>query len=228
MTATPPRPAAAPPSAFLVAHGAGNRLDDLRAAEALGVALVEADVRLFRGRPEVRHLKTVGPLPLYWDRWTLAPPWRRHLRLGELLAATHARTELMLDLKGARSRLAALVAAEIARLGDARRLTVCARSWRLLEPFESLAVRRVYSVGSARQLRRLLGRFPDGRLDAVSVHARLLDRHVVAQLREIATTVMTWPVNDAARARALLGLGVHGLISDAPERVAGALPRADR
>ncbi len=73
-----PRRVAAP---FVVAHRAGNCLDALREAERLGVALVEADVRLFRGRAEIRHLKTVGSLPLYWDRWAVASPFRRSLVL---------------------------------------------------------------------------------------------------------------------------------------------------
>ena len=78
---------------FVVAHRAGNCLDRLREAERLGVALIEADVRLFHGRPEIRHLKTVGPLPLYWDRWALASPFRRSLTLSELLRSSSAITK---------------------------------------------------------------------------------------------------------------------------------------
>ncbi len=48
----------------VVAHGAGNRLDALRAAEAAGVAFAEADVHLFRGRLKIRHLKTLGRVPV--------------------------------------------------------------------------------------------------------------------------------------------------------------------
>ena len=59
----------------------------LRRAEALEPCLVEADLHLRRGRIEVRHLKTLGPLPLLWDRWRLAPGWRPRLELGALLAA---------------------------------------------------------------------------------------------------------------------------------------------
>ena len=202
----------APP--FVVAHRAGNQLDRLREAERLGVALVEADVRLFRGRPEIRHLKTVGPLPLYWDRWTLASPFRRSLVLAELLAATRPETELMLDLKGRDPRLAAIVRAELEPFLPTRRFTVCARSWELLEAFDGLPVRRFASVGSARQLRALLARYGQTGVDGVSIHERLLDARVVADLRAVAGLVLTWPVNAPARARELVGLGVDGLISD--------------
>lgn len=213
---------------FVVAHRAGNCLAALAEAERLGARVIEADVRLFRGRSEVRHLKTVGPLPLYWDRWQLASPFRPTLVLGELLRATTGRSELMLDLKGSRPRLADLVRAELAPfLGD-RRFTVCARSWDLLGAFADLPVRRVASVGSARQLRALLRRFADRRVDGVSIHERLLDERVVGDLRHVADTVLTWPVNVPARARELLRIGVDGLISDDVERIAPLTARPVR
>jgi glycerophosphoryl diester phosphodiesterase len=199
---------------FVVAHRAGNRLDRLREAEEQDVALVEADVRLFHGRAEIRHLKSVGPLPLYWDRWALASPFRRHLVLSDLLRATGAATELMLDLKGSRPRLAEMVRDELAPHVPQRRFTVCARSWRLLDVFDGLPVRRFASAGSRRELRSLVRHFAGKRVDGVSVHARLLDARVVAEIRSVADLVLTWPVNAPARARELVGLGVDGLISD--------------
>lgn len=199
---------------FLVAHRAGNRLADLKRAEALGVSLVEADVRLFRGRLEVRHLKTVGPIPILWDRWQLAAPWRPRLELGELLDATAPETELLLDLKGARLELAEGVRDAISPCVGVRRFTVCARSWKLLATFAELPVRRIHSVGSERQLRRLLRRVDEGRLDGISIHEKLLHRESIDSLRAVADIVMTWPVNQPERARELLRLGVHGLITD--------------
>jgi glycerophosphoryl diester phosphodiesterase len=202
---------------FVVAHGAGNDLGSLRQAEKLRVELVEADVRLWRRRAEVRHLKTLGPIPLLWDKWRIASPFARRLQLHELLAAAAPETHLMLDLKGRNPRLAHLV---LAALPEGRRITVCARSRRLLEPFSGHPdVRRFRSAGSRRQLHRLL-RGRDA-LDGVSVHARLLDGRAVSALRERAATVLTWPVDSAARAAELAALGVHGVISDDPERLVG-------
>jgi hypothetical protein len=199
---------------FVVAHRAGNRIDDLRAAELLGSELVEADVRLYRGRLEVRHLRTVGPLPILWDRWRLAAPWRPRLVLSSLIAATAPETELMLDLKGSRGRVAEMVREAIRPHLEARRFTVCARSWQLLEPFAGLPVRRVHSIGTGRELRRFLERFASERLEGVSVHERLLEPSSVAALRSIAEVLMTWPVNRPGRARELVQLGVDGLITD--------------
>jgi glycerophosphoryl diester phosphodiesterase len=204
---------------FVVAHRAGNDLALLQEAEQLGVALIEADVRLWRGRLEVRHLKTVGPLPILWDRWRLANPFAPRLELRELLAAARGSTELLLDLKGRDRRLSELV---LAQLPPGRQVTVCARSRRLLEPFAELEhVRLLQSVGSLRQLRTLLGTADGLVLDGVSIHERLLDERVAAELLRYGATVVTWPVNTLQRARELALLGVHGLISDRPAALLG-------
>jgi glycerophosphoryl diester phosphodiesterase len=201
---------------FLVAHRAGNDLDDLRAVASVRPRLVECDLRRWRGRIEVRHVKTVGPLPVYWDTWHLAGPRTRHLLLDELLAAAdEVGVELMLDLKGRDLRLAHEVVAALAARPAAGPVTVCARRWALLEPFEDLAgVRTVWSVGTRRGLRRLLATRRSRMLGGVSIHADLLDRRVVAELGVVADVVMTWPVNCPDRGRRLLDWGVHGLITD--------------
>ena len=162
----------------------------------------------------MRHLKTIGPLPILWDRWKLAAPWHPRLQLHELLSVTAPETELLLDLKGPRRELGKRVLDAIRPYLGERDLTVCARSWRVLETFAGLSVRRVHSVGSARQLRRLQRRFAGEQLDGISIHERLLDRDSVVSLRAIADVIMTWPVNVPERARELLRLGVDGLITD--------------
>jgi glycerophosphoryl diester phosphodiesterase len=198
--------------ARVIAHRAGNHLSRLRQAEQLGIDMVEADVRLWRGRLEVRHLKTVGPLPILWDRWRLASPLAPRLALHDLLEAAGNRTELLLDLKGRDPRLSELVLAE---LPSGFRTTVCARSWRVLAPFtEHAGIQVVYSLASRRGLRRLLRGSRDRRLDGVSIHERLVDAATTTELRRIAAVVMSWPVNTAERARELTALGVDWLISD--------------
>jgi glycerophosphoryl diester phosphodiesterase len=120
----------------------------------------------------------------------------------------------MLDLKGPRKRLAERVLCAIKPYLGERRFTVCARWWRLLEPFAGTPVRCVYSIGNERQLRSVLRRFANQTVEGVSIHERLADRETVGALGEIADVVLAWPVNEAARARALLRLGVAGLITD--------------
>jgi glycerophosphoryl diester phosphodiesterase len=210
------------PASFIVAHRAGNDLERLRAAEALRLRLVEADVHLFAGRLEVRHRKTVGPVPILWDRWELAPPWAPRMVLDELLAAAGPGTELMLDLKGHDPGLPERVLAAIGTSGRDGRITVCSQDWRLLEPFAAQPeIRVVHSVGNARQLTRLWRR--DGALAGVSIHERLLDAAVVEELRRRAALVLSWPVESVAQARRLAGWGVHGLISRSFESLAAEL-----
>jgi glycerophosphoryl diester phosphodiesterase len=224
-----PAAASARRPAFLVAHRAGNDLRDLHAvADAEAVRLVECDLRLHRGRVEVRHLKTVGRLPILWDTWHLANPFAPRLKLRELLAASDALgVELMLDLKGRDDRLPALVVAALDARTSRAPVTVCARNWRLLTPFHPREdVRTVCSVGTRRGLRRLLATRREQRIGGVSIHADLLDARTVAQLREHAELVMTWPVNCTDRARTLLDWGVHGLITDDAHRIAPVMAAA--
>jgi glycerophosphoryl diester phosphodiesterase len=197
----------------------------LQTAEALGVQAIEADVHLFRGRLEVRHLKTLGPIPILWDRWRLANPFCPRLVLAELLAAVDGGTELVLDLKGRDPRLAKEVLEAIApRLHAGGRTTVCARHWPLLEELEWVrGIRLVHSVGSARQLRRLLRRHRGRRLEGVTIHERLLDSRTVREVHELADVIFTWPVNTLERAQELIRLEVEGLISDRPSLVSSAV-----
>lgn len=210
---------------FVVAHRAGNDLDLLRRAESVRPGLIEADVHLYAGRLEVRHLKTLGPLPLLWDRWYLASPRTRRLHLSELLAGAGEGTTLMLDLKGRDPRLARRVREA---LTDHRApVVVCSRSWRLLEPFAGdPGVRVVHSIGSRRQLRALRRRFAGRRLAGVSIHRRLLDRRTVADLRERAELIVSWPVATIEEARRLGDWGVDGVITERFEALAPVLAGA--
>ncbi len=120
-------------------------------------------------------------MPLFWDRWRVAAPWVPRLALAELLRASGPQTELVLDLKGRNPALGRLVADAIEpHLPGSAVHRLCALACQL-EPFSELPVRRFESVGSARQLRRLLRRGTAAH--GVSIHARLLDEGVVQQLR---------------------------------------------
>jgi glycerophosphoryl diester phosphodiesterase len=188
----------------------------LRRAEAHRARLVEADVHLFAGRLEVRHLKTIGPLPVLWDRWYLAPRDTPRLELREVLAAAAPETELMLDLKGVDPRLPRRLVRELE--GHPGRVTVCSRNWRFLRGLQGPRI--VHSIGSRRQLRALRRRFRDRRLEGISIHRRLLDAATVADLRQRAAMVLTWPVASVEEARRLASWGVDGAITDRFEALA--------
>jgi hypothetical protein len=208
-------------TALAIAHRAGNSLAGLHQANALGVDVVECDVHEYRGRIEVRHLKTAGPLPFLWDRWELASASAPRLGLAELLAAGRQDVTFMLDLKGRRSASARSVAELIHAEGHQRDLLVCGRHWPSVDAVSVLPyVRPVLSARTQGELARLVrlletesGVLPAG----LSVHRSLLDAATVTRLRTRVDLLMTWPVNDVITLDRMIDIGVSGIVSDSPE-----------
>jgi glycerophosphoryl diester phosphodiesterase len=199
-----------------IAHRAGNSLAGLHAANELGVDVIECDIHSHRGRLEVRHLKTAGPLPFLWDRWELVRASAPRLGLRELLEADEHGTLFMLDLKGRHTRAGEAVARLLHDGGHHRPVLVCGRWWPSVDALAHLPyVRPVLSARNRLELGRLLRRLrAGGAVHGVSVHRSLLDRSRVAELHRYVEVVMTWPVNDLASLDAVLSLGVTGVISD--------------
>ena len=191
-----------------VAHRSGNTVAGLRAALDAGVDLVEADVHAYRGRLEIRHLRSMGGLPFLWDREGVVRRRRHHrLVLAELVEALGDDHRLMIDLKGVHPRLAPKVA-------------------RLLREASPGRSRRVLSAASRRGLRRLLARVDAAPVHGVSVRLSMLTPEVVADLHRGTDLVMAWPVDtpDAlARARQV---GADAVISKDLDLLRGVL--ADR
>ena len=210
-----------------IAHRAGNSLAGLHGAAALGVDVIECDVHEFRGRLEVRHLKTAGPLPFLWDRWELASASAPRLGLHELLDADRHGTTFMLDLKTRNTDAARSVARLLHELGQDRPVLVCGRYWPSVDVLAGLPfVRPVLSARNRLELGRLRQRLSTSdRVHGVSVHQSLLDEAVVDELMRHVETVMTWPVNDSAALATVLALGVNGVISDEPEVLRELLAR---
>lgn len=213
--------------ALAIAHRAGNSLSGLHEANQLGVDVIECDVHRYRGRLEVRHLKTAGPLPFLWDRWELASGFAPRLGLSEILEAAEHGTLFMLDLKGRRTAAARSVAELLHEEGHHAPVLVCGRHWPSVEVLARLPfVRPVLSARTRGELGRLLARLAQGgAAHGVSVHRRLLDRDTVERLSRHVEVVMTWPVNDAPTLDRMLELGVNGIISDEPAVLAQVLAR---
>jgi glycerophosphoryl diester phosphodiesterase len=213
--------------ALAIAHRAGNSLSGLHEANQLGVDVIECDVHRYRGRLEVRHLKTAGPFPFLWDRWELTSGFAPRLGLSELLEAAEHETLFMLDLKGRRTAAARSVAEFLHEEGHHAPVLVCGRHWPSVEVLARLPfVRPVLSARTRGELGRLLARLAQGgAVHGVSVHRRLLDRDTVERLSRRVEVVMTWPVNDATTLDRMLDLGVNGIISDEPTVLARVLAR---
>jgi glycerophosphoryl diester phosphodiesterase len=203
------------PRPIAIAHRAANDLKTLRIAAEIGADLAEGDVWLYRGRLEVRHLKTMGRVPILWDRWRLATRWTWGLELPDVLEALPPDRGVMLDLKGTDRRLPSELIETLRRYGGTRIVAVSSRNWDILEPFRDMPeVAVIHSVGSGRQLRTVAERLTWGRQHAVAIHRRLLTPAVLRALKERAPLVVSWPVNRDDHARQLLDWGVDGVITD--------------
>lgn len=203
------------PRPFSVAHRAGNRLAVLARAERAGVDLVEADIWYYRERLEVRHERTVGPLPLYRaGRFVRPAPWSR-LTVPRLLREFDAGTLVMFDLKGDDPALPDTLVREFRRTRPYDELLVCSQNWTLLDRFAAHAgVTRVHSIGHVYQLTSVWERLAHAEHDAVSIDWRILNPELMRKLKELVATVMTWTVNTPTQLEMVLNLGVDGVVSD--------------
>jgi len=206
-------------SVLAIAHRAGNSLDRLHTAVALGADVIEADVHSYRGQLEVRHEKTMGPLPWLWDKWELRSARAPRLGLEELLLAARHGATFMLDIKGRRVAAGEEVARHLHTYAPERPVVVCTRFWPALRAFERIPwVRTVRSARKRGELSLLLHHLRrHGPEYGVSVHRSLLTPSVVAELHRYVEIVMTWPVNDSDALAEVLAhgeTGAVGVISD--------------
>ncbi|MEZ4522052.1 MAG: phosphatase PAP2 family protein [Thermomicrobiales bacterium] len=202
-------------SPFVVAHRSGNTLDGLRQASQAGADVIEADVWPYRGRLEVRHTKTLGPLPVLWDRWLLEPGWKPRLQLDDLLQAVDDQTLLMLDVKGRDPAAPGQIIETLRVHLPGRPVLICSQNWDQIDRFKPYpdAV-RVYSIGNRWQLRRAWSRLDAEQWDAVSIQARLLDRSIVEALKTKTAILMTWPINSRERFDQVISWGADGVTTD--------------
>ena len=207
-----------------IAHRAGNSLDLLSAALHDGADLIEADVHLYRGRLELRHTKTMGPLPWLWDRWYVVSARLPRLTVEQLAVALPAERRVMLDLKGWHPWLGRRVAAAMDASAPGVPYVVCSRHWRMLDAFAGHDhVDVVHSVRTRRELARLPRRLATHRSWGVAVHRELLPTMDVPGLLRSVSALLTWPVNTEAALAEVSAYGVTGVISDDLKRA--AIPR---
>lgn len=108
----------------------------------------------------------------------------------------------------------------------------------LVSSFNTIALRRAAALAPRLPLALLLRRdqgiirrsiFPRiAPHDVVNLGDSLVTSESARRIVEGGRRLMVWTVNDPDRARELLGLGAHGLITDVPDRLREIIPRADR
>lgn len=197
---------------WLIAHRAANSLEGLAAARVAGAHLAECDLWSYRERYEVRHEKTLGRLPIRWDRWRLESIRAPHLDLDALLAAWEGPGGLLIDLKGRDTRLPAALLAALERRPAP--VVACARRPEMLAALAAEGLPIFPSAGSMADLVRLERAGARPEWTGVSVHRKLLTPAVAERVRKIAPLIISWPINTRAVADQLLAIGIDGLISD--------------
>ena len=201
---------------LIVAHRAGNHIDKLAEAFALGVDYAETDVWLYRGRLEVRHEKTLGPLPLLHDRGRLFPGWKPRLLLRDVLQAALGKGKLFLDLKGEDPGLPDAIAAAIQQAGAEDIVAFSSPRWAFLDQLSKLLPQaaRFYTISNSERLAELRPRLSRGEIEAVSIQSRMLSAEVVQDLKQSGVrTMTTWAVETEADVRRVLGYGATGVTS---------------
>jgi glycerophosphoryl diester phosphodiesterase len=221
-----------------IAHAYGNTRRAIDLALGAGVDMVEADVWYRRRRIFVHHDRPLAPLPLLADRKMRGhprPPWSLPLLRGYyvrpdvniltlegLLDRTAGRRRLLLDVKGnddadyAR-RFARRLASAIRKAEAVNAVEVCGQTWPVLTELRQLApelsVR--FSIERPDQWQAFVDMTErDGRPPNVCIQHRFLTDDRLRFLKEHGAGIYAWTVDSVPEARALLGRGVDGIISN--------------
>jgi glycerophosphoryl diester phosphodiesterase len=198
-----------------IAHRGANSAGSIASALDLGADMLEADLWPRLGRLEIRHEKTIGPLPVFWEKWHIEGVGGKPPRLHDILEAAPPEALLFLDLKGQNPDLGERVVEAVTSYQPDRSIILCGRTWRQLDRVEPLEhVNVFYSVGTEDELARVWSRLERQAAPAISIHHGLLTEVVVARLNELRTTVIAWTVNDVAIAKSLFERGIDGFTSD--------------
>lgn len=207
-----------------IAHRAGNTRSAMRAALAAGADWMEVDLWYSLGRLVARHERGFGRLPIVYDRWRVRVLRETIVELEELCRLTRDGPGLFIDLKGTDRRLPDAIIETLRRNDAVDRAAVCGQFWPPLDDIGRAEPRlKIYhSLARPEHVLRYAPRLAaEGRLDGVSVGHWLVTPELVQRYAERGLQVFAWTVNEPELASRLVDAGVHGIISDRLELLAG-------
>lgn len=206
------------PKPFGSAHRAGNtRKQALRAIEA-GADLLETDIWLHKGRLELRHKQPLGPLPILWEKWSIAPGWTPRYLLRDLLEDVPEDIMIFLDFKGEEMDLGPEVLKELQRSAPDRVVAICGRNYPQLQTIaDAPNILCFYSVGEEAEWPVAQELIAASDYPALSIHADLATPDRMDWMNEIGGVVVCWDVQSEERMRELRSLGVDGFTTDNPD-----------
>lgn len=239
---------ALPPPPWIVGHRGAraevteNTLAGFHEAVAQGADLVEMDVQLaadgvpvvfhdwdlvrLAGRPEiVEHTPSAELAAVRVRDPAAARDDGRHPipRLAEVLDALPPSLPLNLEVKRRHAETAALLEALEPLLDRRAGLLVSSFDWELLAALRSRRPALPLAPLARRDARGLVAAGES--LAAFSLHCResLVSRRLARAAAATGRPLLAYTVNDAARARDLLAVGVAGLFTDRPGRLRAEL-----
>lgn len=206
------------PKPFGSAHRAGNtRADALRAIEA-GADLLETDIWLHKGRLELRHKQTLGPIPILWEKWAVAPGWTPRYTLRELLHDAPEDILLFLDFKGNEMDLGPEVLRELQRTAPNRVVAICGRNYPQLQTIaDAPNVLCFYSVGEEEEWPEAQPLIVRNDYPALSLRADLATPERIQWITDLGGIVVCWGVDTDEEMERLRDMGVDGFTTDNPE-----------
>jgi glycerophosphoryl diester phosphodiesterase len=193
-----------------------NTLASFDAARAVGVDVIEFDVRGFRGDLVLAHTR-------------LHAHYGTNVRLREALrhlaGAAFDGIELHLDVKHTGCERSVLDA--LSAHGLTARTTICSQVPAVLDGFRARSDELRVGISVGGRLARLSQRWTDWRTnvihglatrrwDALFAQHRLVDSELVAAVSGSGGSLYAWTVNDRTRIEALKGLGVDGITTADP------------
>lgn len=188
---------------------------------AAGATVFEIDVQTIGGDLVVSHYLPVHPrVPrLRRDRvrFTVRRRGRAEPAVAAAVEALPADAEILLDLKVDTGPAANALAELVATTGpDPARCYASTKAWATLPALAAAGYRTWRTIADPAALRAALA-LPELPDHAVTVRHTLLTAEVMSALRQRVPRVVTWTVNDPARARQVMDLGVDGVTTDSPE-----------
>lgn len=203
------------PIPFASAHRAGNNKQAALQAVEAGADLIETDIWLHKGRLELRHKQTLGPIPILWEKWSIEPGWKPRYYLRDLLHDVPDDVLIFLDFKGEEMGLGPAVLEELNRTAPGRTIATCGRNYPQLQTIDGAPnIITFYSVGDESEWPIAQELIRNSATPALSIRADLATPERIAWMNNLGGPVVCWGVDDPDQAQQLRALGVDGFTTD--------------
>lgn len=207
-----------------------NTLAAFERAILMGIDYIELDVRKTSdGKVVVYHdswipgLGSIERLPLEQIERVVLRNGQHIATLEEVITFSRGRVRLLIELKTPGAWLAVLDLVERHGIGD--QVIIASFHHPTALQVKQVTPRVKTGIINSGRLVDPSHALSSARADVLMQDVEMLDEELVAQVKAVQREVFAWTVNDEDSIRQAIALGVHGIISDYPERVMAMLAR---